>query len=61
MSDKYVLICGNLIDGAVFVGPFEDYEEAQEYAQGDYVIKNNDWMIATLFKIYLGEKDEQGI
>ena len=33
-TDKCVIVYGNLSDGFTFVGPFDSFDDADEYTQG---------------------------
>lgn len=45
MSDHtYILVIGNPIDGLTFIGPFEVFEDAEEYANSCGEL----WLIADL-------------
>lgn len=45
MNEQHIVVLGNAVDGLTFVGPFDDYDAAMEYA-GSYV--DRDWHIAPL-------------
>jgi hypothetical protein len=44
MSNKYILIYGNPVDGMKFEGPFEEFEDAEDHT----LFHDNDWWIAEL-------------
>jgi len=46
-NDKSILVTGNLSDGFEFFGPFESFEEADEYSYGLNQGIGNSW-VATL-------------
>lgn len=46
MSDLYVVLTGNPIDGLSVYGPFEDAEAANEFADG--CLRGNEWWSVTL-------------
>jgi len=52
MGHKYQLICGNVVDGLTFTGPFDTAEEANDYA--DTHFRASDWVCS---KIYTPEDD----
>ena len=42
---KFILVTGNPVDGLSFFGPFNDPEEAHEFAEG---CGTGDWWVAML-------------
>ena len=40
----FIVIYGNPVDGLSFVGPFEDYDAALRYVNGDH----GQWLIAPI-------------
>lgn len=38
---RYVLIVGNIIDGFKLYGPFDDYDDATDFAEGDLYIRDD--------------------
>jgi len=45
---KAIVASGNPSDGFVFVGPFDDGNEAGDWADGPTGFPNGDWWILTL-------------
>lgn len=41
-----ILVIGNPVDGIIFIGPFDDGEEAVEYAEVHH--KNDEWWMAPI-------------
>jgi len=41
---KWIVVCGNPVDGCSFHGPFDNNAEAFDYAQG----MQTDWWVAPL-------------
>ncbi len=44
---KHIIIFGNPVDGFEYVGPFDDAEAANEYAER-YLSGGNDWWVVLL-------------
>lgn len=42
----FVVIAGNVVDGLTFFGPFENQEEANQYAEDQ--LRKEDWVVALL-------------
>lgn len=42
---KWIVIYGNAVDGMQFVGPFDDYESAQEHVSYE---RDTDWLLAMI-------------
>ena len=40
-----ILVCGNVIDGVSFIGPFDDREHAIRFANHDPYLDGTDWYI----------------
>jgi hypothetical protein len=40
---KYAIAYGNIVDGYKFIGPFDDFEDCEEYAQK--YVRNRDYNI----------------
>jgi len=45
MNTASIIIEGNIFDGHTFHGPFEDHEDAIEWAERNL---KSDWLVATL-------------
>ncbi|WP_019584223.1 hypothetical protein [Thioalkalivibrio sp. ALE16] len=46
-ATQCILVCGNPIDGLTFVGPFNDPEEAGDYAHGSDLSRDT-WVVTQL-------------
>ncbi len=49
MKDLYLIIVGNVVNGLTHYGPFDDAEEANEYAK--YKFDDEDWVVAALYPL----------
>ena len=47
MSDKHIIVSGNLSDGFLFIGPFDNFDDAFFYEQAGHA-PNSDVWISTL-------------
>jgi hypothetical protein len=45
---KNVIVYGNVVDGIKLVGPFDDAEEACDYAEDCRTIRDAGWVIASI-------------
>ena len=54
MSDQYVIVEGNFMDGFKIIGPFHDIEAAQMW--GEYCVEN-EWWFASLHSPYDDENN----
>jgi len=39
---KYIIVCGNINEGFNFIGPFDSWDEASEYA--DVYVNDTTWI-----------------
>jgi len=44
----HIIISGNPVDGFFYYGPFEDAEQALEYADAEYSIRNSEYWVTEL-------------
>lgn len=57
MNKQTIIVAGNLSDGFTFIGPFEDFDEADIWARQNLDIEN--W-IATLEPVVEIDEDDHG-
>lgn len=38
---QYIIICGDIVEGHEFIGPFDCFDDALEYAQSDREIRED--------------------
>lgn len=48
-NQKYIVICGDPVNGFKYYGPFDTVEEAQHWAEGD---SHETWVAPLEFPLY---------
>ncbi len=54
MTNKCIVVLGNLCEGFTFYGPYDDFDDAADSAEGSY---SESW-VANLEKPYTEENDD---